>query len=134
MHKRFNRVVLRAESLQRGNIHIAVWPFALDDIYSMESYMRKVRDETLKLPEWLRPLAQQLWDEIPGLKMLSFSNAQIVIQHAKVFEDSEILQVAAPLIEPVLRANLGPEEPMDEPSENDGAFDDEPMLIGAERE
>jgi hypothetical protein len=109
MDKRFNRVVMKPESLQRGNIHIAVWPFALDDIYSIHDYMRKVRDETVKLPEWLRPLAQELMDAIPGLKMLSFSNAQIVIQHTKVFEDSEILEVVLPLIEPVLRSRLAPE-------------------------
>lgn len=122
MDKRFNRVVIRPRGGQLGNIHLGVWPFSVGSIVGIEHY--SLETQLAKLPEPYAALARTLWDAVPGIKHLYFSNGQITIQHSGAFDDEEIIDVVSPIIHPVLEAALDPEEP----SPNDGACCDEDLV------
>lgn len=103
----FNKVVFRHVGRGEQNIHIAVHPFPCNDGLRMMSYRQDYgnlfKDE---LVEWKKGLADALWDGIPGLSRLFFSNGSITLQHEGVFTDVEILEEAEAIIRPILQAQL----------------------------
>jgi hypothetical protein len=121
MHERFNRKVLKVDILQPGNIHFLVHPFPMNDY--VQVYKRGYKRS--ELPPFARDLADFIWDNVPGLSHLSLGNAKIVVQHAKLFDDVEIVDVLLPAIDDVLRSNLGEEV-------NDGACADDVLVYEAE--
>lgn len=106
----FDRVVIKNVTQQKHNVHIAVHPFKSAGLRMM---MRPGDyDETgdeykgAPIPEWQRGLADSLWERIPGLHTLFFGNGQITIQHAGIFDDEDIIEAAAAILQPVLQAQL----------------------------
>lgn len=110
MNPAFNKVVIKpSDSPREGahNIWLAVHPLKLDYIRGSDrpgDYGRI--GNWSDTPQYLKDLIDQLWDTLPGLHHLSFSNGQVVIQHSGAFSDQEITEVAIEIIRPVLEANL----------------------------
>lgn len=103
----FNKVVFRHVGVSERNVHIAVHPFPCEDGTRGMSW-RTDYGSPLKeaLAEWKCRLADALWDGIPGLHDLFFSNGMISIQHTGAFSDKEVLTAAEAIIRPVLAAQL----------------------------
>ncbi|MCK9369899.1 hypothetical protein M0R04_08345 [Candidatus Dojkabacteria bacterium] len=104
----FNKVIIKNVTEQKHNIHLAVHPFRCD--YFIKSFRGKgdyqmIRD-TEELPEWQKKLSDDLYDNIPGLREIYFSNGEITLQHVGVFEDEELIEEASKIIEPYLTTNL----------------------------
>lgn len=104
---KFNKVVLRNKTEQMCNVHIAAHPFRCEYSIKAMNYKGDYRfflsEETM--PEWQQKLADQLWDGIPGLHTLFFTNGNITIQHSGVFDDDDIFEAACEIIRPVLETN-----------------------------
>ena len=103
---RFDRVVIRDRTEHQGNIHLAVHPFKCDGLRRIENPGDYMDIRKGPLPDYLASLADALWDGIPGLTRLFFSNGQITLQHTGVFDDKEIVAAARELLEPILETNL----------------------------
>ncbi len=102
----FNRVVIRNRTQDEKNIHLAVHPFKCDGLRQIN-----VKGDYTDIfkglpPDWMIHLADDLWDGIPGLARLFFSNGQITIQHTGTFDDKEIIEAAKEIIEPFLTEQL----------------------------
>jgi hypothetical protein len=99
----FDRVVIKADARSSTNIHLAVHPFRMPRPVAMLSAGPY---EDLGLPPSKRPLADQLWEGIPGLSALFFSNGNITINHSGLFPDAEIIAAATEIIAPHLEEQL----------------------------
>jgi hypothetical protein len=103
----FNKVVFHPVDSSERNIHIAVHPFPCDDVIRlMESPGDYGRVTQEPLTEWKRRLADALFEGIPGLTHLFFTNGNITIQHAGIFSQAEILAGAEAIVRPVLEVQL----------------------------
>lgn len=102
----FDKVVIRNVTSQATNVHLAVHPFRCFDGIRMMMHRGDYNDLFKKeeLSEWKQRLADALWDEIPGLQNLFFSNGEITLQHHGVFEDAAIAAAATEIIQPALEA------------------------------
>jgi hypothetical protein len=103
----FNRVIVKADTGQSRNIHLAVHPFRMPRIAMMS--MAGMYDY-YGVPPAKQPLAERLWSEIPGLRTLFFRNGEITIQHNGLFSDEEIVQAATAIITPHLEEQLSLEQ------------------------
>lgn len=56
--------------------------------------------------EWKCRLADALFEGIPGLTRLFFTNGNITIQHSGAFPGKDILAAAKAIIQPALEAQL----------------------------
>lgn len=90
---------------QAGNLHINVHPFYLSSLYMLIRRGEYGQPWEEPLPERLHSLVDRLWDNIPGLQTLFLGNGVITIQHAEVFSDEDILELAHASIDPVLQEN-----------------------------
>ncbi len=101
----FDRVVIKISPRSKeGNLHILVHPFNTDHIVMMMG-KESIRWRKEELHEWQVPLAEQLFDKIPGLQTLFFNNGEITMQHAGVFSDTEVFLKVKEIVEPVLVTN-----------------------------
>ena len=106
MHSSFKRVVIRNNTEQQHNIHITVHPFPIKSIYMFSWKGDYGHYEDKELSQYQKSLADKLWDEIPGLHSMFFSNGNITLQHTGIFPDNDIYEVAVSIIQPVLEENL----------------------------
>ena len=105
-HAGFQRVVIKQGwPEQQHNIHLAVHPFSFGRIRMMNYKGDEgIFDEPL-LP-WQQAIADALWDSIPGLARLFFTNGAITIQHNGAFADAEIVATATEILRPALEEEL----------------------------
>jgi len=106
MIKQFNKVVIRDVTQQKHNVHLAVHPFPFGSILMMMHKGSYTNHDGTELIDWQKSLADSLWDNIPGLSDLFFSNGNITIQHHGIFEDEDIKTAAEAIIRPFLEENL----------------------------
>lgn len=107
----FNTVVIRTQShTGHNNIRLVVHPFHTPNA---ELYMMMYQGQHFDgdsyhtpMPQYMRDLSDQLWQNIPGLNTLFFGNGHITLQHAGVFDDADIIEAATQIMEPILTANL----------------------------
>ena len=104
----FNRVVIREQTQHENNIHLAVHPFKTPNatLYLMMTAHNYDSFRKPEMPQYMKDLADKLWNSIPGLSTLFFGNGKITLQHVGVFTDTEIVEAATPIITEVLEANL----------------------------
>lgn len=105
----FNKVVIKNTTQQEENVHLAVHPFKCDKMAMMMGkgdYGTDYFNSGWEMPEYQKKLADQLWEEIPGLHNLFFSNGQITLQHVGLFTDEQIIEAATEIIRPILEQNL----------------------------
>jgi hypothetical protein len=110
----FDRVVIKADARHPGNIHLAVHPFRMPK--RVVILVAGLYDPP-GVPPSKRPLADRLWEGIPGLLALFFSNGEITIQHSGLFPDEEIITAATAIITPHLEEQLV----LDRLGQSDGA-------------
>lgn len=97
-------IVIRYQTRQRGNVHIAVHPLRTGgNLWMMHrkgnyGSQEIFSNEEDKLPHWMRTLSDDLWDSISGLHLLFIGNGQVTLQHNEVFDDEEIAKMAEPVI------------------------------------
>lgn len=103
----FDKVVIRQQTTQANNIHLAVHPFRSPTLYMM-THTDSYDDGRYKppMPQYMRDLADKLWLLVPGLQTLFFDNGRITVQHVGLFEDSEIIEAITPTIRAVLETSL----------------------------
>jgi hypothetical protein len=99
----FDRVVIKADARHPRNIHLAVHPFRMPGPVAI--LVAGLYDPP-GVPPSKRPLADRLWEGIPGLLALFFSNGKITIQHSGLFPDEEIITAATEIIAPHLEEQL----------------------------
>lgn len=104
--KGFNKVVVRNVTQQKNNVHLAVHPFFFNRILMMMNKGDYSNHDGSELTDWQKHLADELWNNIPGLSDLFFCNGEITIQHTGIFNDSEIFDAASEIIRPYLEENL----------------------------
>lgn len=105
----FNVVVFRNKTKRVNNIHLSVHPFYQPFVYSMYfrgDYKEHIPYNNGGIALCWRPLADKLWDNIPGLNVLFFLNGEIILQHSGVFPDNEIIEAAREIILPYLEEQL----------------------------
>ena len=108
--KFFKEVVFKDLTQQRYNIHLGVHPFRMGKgLVMMDEkgdYGLHYEEESKQLAQWEKDLADQLWDNIPGMDVLFFDNGKVVIQHKGIYEDDQIIPVVEQIIRPVLEWGL----------------------------
>ena len=100
-----NQVIIKDKSIREGYINLTVHPLYLDSLFSLTNrgdYGQSEKD----LDEYLKPLVDQLWESIPGIKSLYLSNGEIHINHLELFPQKDIMEVAIGIIKPVLESNI----------------------------
>lgn len=97
-------IIIRDRTKQTGNVHVAIHPLRTSGNTWMSIYKGHYgsqdifADEENKMPLWLRKMADDLWEAVPGLNTLSIGNGEITLQHVGIFEDREVIAYAEPVI------------------------------------
>lgn len=84
----------------------AVYPFPIDGVrfmFSKGHYDDGNRDD---LPVWMRQLADKLWDSIPGIQQIIFSNGEIQLTNSGVCTQAEVIEMAKAIILPFLEVEF----------------------------
>ena len=98
-------VIIKNITQQETNIHLAVHPFRNTGgivMMSWKGHYGTTIGEQEPMAEWKQRLADSLWDDLPGLRTLFFTNGGITLQHGGIFNDDEIIKLAEEIIRPVL--------------------------------
>ena len=97
---------IKATGRDLHNIRLAVYPFRQDSIYMLEYRGDYGHSWQEPLSPWKVALADTLWDSIPGLQRIFYSNGEISLQHSGAFEDAEVKDLAVSIISPALEQEL----------------------------
>jgi len=107
MEPNFNQVVFKADTSHSQIVQMAIHPFFINQMVIMPAPGNYgILLDTPAIADYQKQLADALWDHIPGLSCLFFTNGSIVIQHAGVFSSEEIAAAAEKIILPVLENTL----------------------------
>ena len=90
------------------DLRLAVHPFTVTGGLYLMNNKGDYGTDTPKpeLFQWQKELADTLWDVIPGLLTLFFSNGEIHIRHSGCFSNKELESVALSVIKPFLSREL----------------------------
>jgi len=106
---RFKQVVIKNVTQQKHNIHLAVHPFYFDEVirhFEKQGDYKGGSFQETEVVDWQRRLLDELWAGIPGLHSVFFTNGEITLQHAGIFDDEEIITSASEIIQPYLEQEL----------------------------
>jgi len=103
----FRQIRIRNITQEQQAVNLAVYPFSCMEGTRM-MYCRGEYNDILsgELSQWKRALADALWDGVPGLNILYFSNGGITLRHNGVCDDAEVIELATAIITPALEQNL----------------------------
>ena len=101
-------VIIKEVTTQGRNVQLAVYPFFTT--YHIHHFRRRGQFDMIwegdKLPEWHKSLSNILFDKVPGLQDLFFTNGEITLQHSGVLEDAEVIELTKEVITPFLEQEL----------------------------
>ena len=101
-----NKPIIKDVTLDSKNVHLAVYPFfhgAINMMMHMGDYGEHGYNP---MQEWEHELSDKLWNNIPCLNMMFFSNGNITLQHNGLLTDAEVIELATPIIMPYLETNI----------------------------
>ncbi len=101
----YNKVVLFQRPATLGVIALTVHPFFLIGIHLIIGKGHYGFNEE-DLGENFRRLSDRLWEAIPGIESISFSNSSIIITHKGVFPEEDLVNSIKLLVRPELEANV----------------------------
>lgn len=102
MNQFMSRVIIRNNTEQEGNIHLAVNPFPFGQL---RSFMHNADDhlygEQKPLTDDQCAMRDALF-ALPGVSLIAFKHGEITVQHVRVIDDHEMVLAAVLIILPFL--------------------------------
>lgn len=97
---------------KQSYVALALHPFEHRNVYQFFIYdpNRDIAHSQQKnkpeLEEWKLDIRDSIFDSIPGVEMVVFSNAQLMVEHVGVWTDTQVMNKMADIVKPYMKIEM----------------------------